>query len=216
MRNAKFSQELQIQVEKRSELFICAHNETLPVPTMSVGNEDPLPGGIPLRHSPTRTGRTELVDDDFLHTFTRFVHQKIVAVSIRHAKLAMTSMEKNKITGGCYCGEVRFSASPEVRVRTNCHCQNCRRAAGAQAVAWIIVKRSPFQFVKGTPRRYQTETGAWRTFCDRCGTSLTYETDKRPDEIDITTGSLDHPEDFPPTKDVYPEERLPWVDLIHH
>ena len=169
-----------------------------------------------MRHSPTPTGRTELVGDDFLHTFTRFVHQKIVAVSIRHAKLAMTSMEKNKITGGCYCGEVRFSASPEVRVRTNCHCQNCRRAAGAQAVAWIIVKRSQFQFVKGTPRRYQTETGAWRTFCDRCGTSLTYETDKRPDEIDITTGSLDHPEDFPPTKDVYPEERLPWVDLIHH
>jgi hypothetical protein len=168
------------------------------------------------RPNPAPSGLAEPVCDDFLHTFTRFAHQKIVAVSIGHAKLAVTSMEKNKITGGCYCGEVRFSASPEVRVRTNCHCQNCRRAAGAQAVAWIIVKRSQFQFVKGTPRRYQTETGAWRTFCDRCGTSLTYETDKRPDEIDITAGSLDHPEDFPPTKDVYPEERLPWVDLIHH
>jgi hypothetical protein len=133
-----------------------------------------------------------------------------------HAKLATNSMKKNRITGGCYCGEVRFSASPEVRVSANCHCANCRRAAGAQAVAWIIVKRSQFQFVKGTPRRYQTETGAWRTFCGSCGTSLTYETDNRPDEIDITTGSLDHPEDFPPTKDVYPEERLPWVNLIHH
>src|SRR5215469_13422395 len=81
-------------------------------------------------------------------------------------------MKKNKITGGCYCGEVRLSASPEVRVSTNCHCANCRRAAGAQAVAWIIVKRSQFHFVKGTPRRYQTETGAWRTFCGSCGTSL--------------------------------------------
>jgi len=125
-------------------------------------------------------------------------------------------MQKNKITGGCYCGEVRFSALPEVRVHANCHCGNCRRAAGAQAVAWITVKRSQFQFVKGTPRQYLTETGARRTFCGRCGTSLTYEHDKRPDEIDITTGSLDHPEDFPPTKDVYPEERLPWVNLIHH
>ena len=124
-------------------------------------------------------------------------------------------MEKDKITGGCYCGEVRFSAASDVRVVANCHCANCRRAAGAQAVAWIIVKRSQFQFVKGTPRRYQTDTGAWRTFCADCGTSLTYETDRRPDEIDITAGSLDHPEDFPPTKDVYPEERLPWVDLIH-
>src|SRR5205809_4493030 len=112
--------------------------------------------------------------------------------------LVVTNMERNKITGGCYCGEVRFSASPGVRVRTNCHFGNCRRAAGAQAVAWITVKRSDFQFVKGRPRRYQTETGAWRTFCDQCGTSLTYEHDKRPDEIDITTGSLDHPEDLPP------------------
>src|SRR5215813_5076869 len=148
------------------------------------------------------------------YTFTKSDRAKIIAAAICQA--CMTSMKENKITGGCYCGEVRFSASPEVRVSTNCHCANCRRAAGAQAVAWIIVKRSQFQFVKGTPRRYQTETGAWRTFCGSCGTSLTYETDKRPDEIDITTGSLDHPEDFPPTKDVYPEERLPWVNLIHH
>jgi hypothetical protein len=44
---------------------------------------------------------------------------------------------------------------------------------------------------------------------------LTYEHGKRADEIDITTGSLDRAEDFPPTKDVYPDERLPWVDLIH-
>ena len=124
-------------------------------------------------------------------------------------------MQKDEITGGCYCGEIRFSATPDVRVSANCHCANCRRAAGAQAVAWIVVKRAQFTFVKGKPHRYETETGAWRTFCDQCGTSLTYETDRRPDEIDITTGSLDHPEDFPPTKDVYPEERLPWVDLIH-
>jgi hypothetical protein len=124
-------------------------------------------------------------------------------------------MEKNKITGGCYCGEVRFSAAPEVRIVANCHCANCRRAAGAQAVAWIIAKRSQFQVVNGTPRRYQTDTGAGRTFCADCGTSLTYETDRRPDEIDITAGSLDHPEDFPPTKDVYSEERLSRVDFIH-
>jgi hypothetical protein len=94
-------------------------------------------------------------------------------------------MKKNKITGGCYCGEVRFSASSQVRIRANCHCQNCRRAAGAQAVAWIAVKRSQFQFVKGTPRRYQTETGAWRTFSGRCRTSLTYEHDKRPDKRSV-------------------------------
>ena len=98
--------------------------------------------------------------------------------------------------------------------QANCHCQNCRRAAGAQAVAWITVDRSNFRLEKGQPKKYRTETGAVRTFCDRCGTSLTYEIDKRPDEIDVTTGSLDDPEAFPPTRDVFPEEKLSWVPLL--
>lgn len=98
--------------------------------------------------------------------------------------------------------------------QANCHCANCRRAAGAQAVAWITVKLAGFTFEKGEPKRYRTETGAYRTFCDSCGTSLTYENDERPDEIDITTGSLDDPEHFPPSKDVFAEEKLSWVPLV--
>ena len=123
-------------------------------------------------------------------------------------------MTQTLITGGCYCGAVRFEATQAPIYQANCHCSNCRRAAGAQSVAWITVSRGCFQFTGGTPKRFRTDTGAWRTFCDVCGTSLTYERDTRPDEIDITTGSLDHPESFPPTKDVFAEERLSWVPLI--
>lgn len=118
------------------------------------------------------------------------------------------------ITGGCYCGKVGFKATSEPIYQANCHCQNCRRAAGAQAVAWITVKQSDFKWEKGEPKRYRTDTGADRTFCEFCGTSLTYERDTRPNEIDITTASLDHPEAFPPNRDVFPEEKLPWVPLI--
>ena len=119
-----------------------------------------------------------------------------------------------KVTGGCYCGAVRFQTDRAPLSATNCHCANCRRAVGAQAVAWITVNRSNFRYVKGTPKRYQTDTGAWRTFCDACGTSLTYEIGSRPDEIDITTGSLDEPEKFPPTKDFFSDEGLSWVPLV--
>ena len=117
------------------------------------------------------------------------------------------------ITGGCYCGAIRFRAEGEPMHLANCHCANCRRAVGAQAVAWITVASATFTFEKGTAKKYRTPTGAWRTFCDRCGTSLTYENDTRPNEIDITTGSLDRPENFPPNRDVFPEEKLSWVSL---
>ena len=43
---------------------------------------------------------------------------------------------------------------------------------------------------------------------------MTYEHADRPDEIDITTASLDHPERFAPTRDVFPEEKLSWVELV--
>jgi len=122
-------------------------------------------------------------------------------------------MKQRVITGGCYCGEIRFRLIAEPISRANCHCENCRRAIGAQAVAWITVNPSQFRYEKGSPNRYRTETGAWRTFCNYCGTSLTYEHSSRPDEVDITTASLDHPENFAPTKDVFADEKLSWVDL---
>jgi hypothetical protein len=123
-------------------------------------------------------------------------------------------MKDGPITGGCYCGQLRYKAAGGPISQANCHCANCRRAAGAQSVAWITVRGSDFEFEKGTPKRYRTDTNAWRTFCDICGTSLTYQSDSRPGQVDITVGSLDRPEDFPPTKDVFPEEKLPWVGLL--
>ena len=118
------------------------------------------------------------------------------------------------ITGGCYCGAIRFRVEEKPMHQANCHCANCRRAVGAQAVAWITVASSGFLWEQGTPQRYRTDTRAWRTFCGACGTSLSYENDSRPNEIDLTTGSLDRAEDFPPNRDVFPEEKLSWVNLV--
>ena len=122
--------------------------------------------------------------------------------------------DQEEIPGGCYCGKIRFRATGPILSQANCHCANCRRAAGAQAVAWITVKSSDFQFTKGQPKQYRTDTDAERTFCADCGTSLTYEHPRRPGEIDITTGSLDQPENFAPTRDVFADEKLSWVPLV--
>ena len=119
-------------------------------------------------------------------------------------------MNDVRIEGGCYCGDIRFLGSGAPTTQALCYCANCRRAAGAQSVAWITFAVGDFTFEKGEPARFRTETDAWRTFCPRCGTSLTYEADDRPDDIDVTTGSLDQPENFAPTRAVFAEERLPW------
>ena len=123
-------------------------------------------------------------------------------------------MDSSPIRGGCYCGEIRYNASRPIRCQTNCHCANCRKAVGAQSVAWVIVDRKNYVIEKGEPKRYRTDTGAWRSFCPTCGTSLTYESDQRASQVDLTAGSLDHPEAFPPESDTWAEERIDWVALV--
>lgn len=118
------------------------------------------------------------------------------------------------IEGGCYCGDVRFTADSDATHSTICHCDNCRKAAGAQSVAFVTVPAVTFHFTSGKPASFNTETKAIRTFCNRCGSSLTYVGHDRPQDVDIHTGCLDAPERFPASKDFYTEERLPWVPLI--
>jgi hypothetical protein len=120
-------------------------------------------------------------------------------------------MESIDIQGGCLCGTVRYRATQRPRISTVCHCVDCRRACGAQSVAWVTFPAASFSFAHGEPAGYRSSPPVVRTFCVRCGTPLTYRNDERPDEIDVTTATLDDPEAFPPTKQVFPEQKLSWA-----
>jgi hypothetical protein len=117
------------------------------------------------------------------------------------------------LEGGCLCGHVRYEAGGAPFHSTVCHCSMCRRAAGAPMVAWFTVPRAEFRLVLGAPARFASSDRATRTFCPRCGTPLTFEADEYPDEIDVTTASLDDPEAMPPRDHTHTETRLRWVRL---
>jgi hypothetical protein len=53
-----------------------------------------------------------------------------------------------------------------------------------------------------------------RSFCPDCGTPLTYHHLDLPDEIDVTTCSLDRPELVPPQDHTWTERQLPWVHTM--
>lgn len=112
-------------------------------------------------------------------------------------------------TGGCLCGAVRYRADGEPRHPTLCHCESCRRAAGAPAVAWLTFPSARFAFTNGEPQRFRSSPHVERSFCGRCGTPLTYVRDDHP-EVDVTTGSLDAPERAAPTDQTWVADRLPW------
>jgi hypothetical protein len=115
--------------------------------------------------------------------------------------------------GGCYCGRTRYEAAGTPFHETNCHCSICRRTTGAPFVAWFSVPRSHFRFVSGEPKRFNSTTKGARSFCPHCGTQLTFEHEDFPDEIDVTTCSLDNPEALPPRDHTWISSKLSWVKL---
>ncbi len=62
----------------------------------------------------------------------------------------------------------------------------------------------------GEPTRYRSWADVSRTFCDQCGTTLTYRHDGNPDFVDATAASLDDPDEFPPTHHVWMKDGISW------
>ena len=117
------------------------------------------------------------------------------------------------IEGGCLCRAVRYRVNGGPIVTSLCHCRSCRLAAGAPSVAWVIFRSSEFAFSAGQPTRFRSSPAVIRTFCGQCGTSLTYQRDTEPDTVDVTTASLDLPDDFAPTREIWVAHKLAWEQL---
>jgi hypothetical protein len=115
------------------------------------------------------------------------------------------------VTGGCLCGAVRYEAHGPGSPPALCHCESCRRAAGAPVVAWITWPAEAFACTEGQPSRHRSSAAVTRTFCGRCGTPLTYRDDRHPEWVDVTVCSLDEPGAYAPTDHVWTEDRLGWM-----
>ena len=124
------------------------------------------------------------------------------------------------VTGGCFCGSVRYRIEDAAPKATICHCEGCRKASGAPVVAWITVRADALRLVQGELRtvrggKVEHEScdgfGGTRSFCGQCGSQITFAGDGHADYIDITTGTLDDPNRFPPTEDSFAERKLVWI-----
>jgi hypothetical protein len=113
--------------------------------------------------------------------------------------------------GGCFCGAIRYRVGGKPTNSMVCHCQTCRRVAAAPVVAWVTFPIAQFQLLRGEPSEFHSTPPVRRTYCGACGTPLTYEQSDSPDSVDITTCSLDDPDQFPPTHHSWLSHDLRWL-----
>lgn len=113
------------------------------------------------------------------------------------------------IEGGCLCSGVRYRVTGPMMVGTLCHCRSCRRACGAPSMAWACFAPGDVEFIAGEPAVYASSPGVERTFCRQCGTPLTYRR-AGGRTMDVATATLDDPDAFAPTKEIWTEHKLSW------
>jgi len=115
------------------------------------------------------------------------------------------------IEGGCFCKRIRYAIDDGVYLSANCHCTMCRRVHAAPYVTWLVVPVDRFRYTGELPATLASSADGTRYFCRACGTHLACVNASHPEIVDVTVGSLDAPEAFVPTLEVFADTRLPGV-----
>jgi len=118
-----------------------------------------------------------------------------------------------KRTGGCLCGKVRFETEGDPKWIVYCHCQSCRRHTASPVAAFAGFRREQVTFATPDRSIYASSPGVWRGFCARCGTPLSYESERSAGELHLYVGTFDEPGALMPQSHVFFAEHLPWVEL---
>jgi hypothetical protein len=126
----------------------------------------------------------------------------------------MTSIKKSN--GGCYCKAVRYEVQGDPAISMICHCESCRRIAGAPVVAWLTFRHDCYRIVSGDIKEFESSPGVVRAFCASCSTPISYRSQKTANEIDIATCTLDDPNAYPPTHHAWLSDDLQWVQFGDH
>jgi hypothetical protein len=78
---------------------------------------------------------------------------------------------------------------------------------------YIGVLDTQWRWIGKVPKLYKSSPGVERTFCENCGSPLSFRSEKMSGMMHLYVAALEEPEKFEPTLHVAFEEKLPWLKL---
>ncbi len=119
-----------------------------------------------------------------------------------------------EITGGCYCGALRYEAKGDALARGMCFCRECRHISGGGPSVILGMPEAGFTYTEGQPSAYTRpdfEGAVTREFCGACGTHTVTRAPRMAGAVLIKAGSMDDQDAFGmPAIAVYCSEKLPY------
>lgn len=103
------------------------------------------------------------------------------------------------LTGGCYCGAVRYEAQGPAMMRGQCLCRECQYISGGGPNLFMVLGADGFKYVKGEPARFtrtDLDQPVTREFCGTCGTPITSRVPRNPAMVILKIGTLDDQSQF--------------------
>jgi len=119
-----------------------------------------------------------------------------------------------EMTGGCLCGQVRYSANADPAFVGVCHCKHCQKQTGT-AFSVLVGIPKPALSVQGRLKTFH-DTGdsgqpVHRNFCPDCGSPIFSDVTVMPGVAFIKAGTLDDTTWLDPKIHVYCDSKEQWT-----
>ncbi|WP_206079485.1 GFA family protein [Polyangium spumosum] len=114
------------------------------------------------------------------------------------------------ITGGCFCGKVRYQIEAPLGPGRCCHCSRCRKAFSGAGSAYAEVVPGSFSWLSGEENLtfHETTPGWGLCFCRTCGSTLCGTAGEKVHGV--TLGSVDGDPGVQIEMHIFVDSRAPW------
>lgn len=131
---------------------------------------------------------------------------------LRYAR-AMPSLPQ---TGGCLCGDVRYSLREDPVTVYACHCTDCQTETGSAVYLAVVVPAAALAYTRGKPVPWQVALADGRSkgsdHCERCKTKIGAAS-KVTGLASIDGGTFDDTSWIDPVAHIWTRSAQPWIRL---
>ncbi|MCV0424818.1 MAG: GFA family protein [Roseibium sp.] len=110
-----------------------------------------------------------------------------------------------RLTGGCLCGSVKFTAVPTNDEMGVCHCEMCRRWTGGTYMA-VSCGDSVAYEDEGALGVYKSSDYGERVFCKTCGSTIAWRL-RDGSHTSLSAQAFDDPSIFKFTTEIFVDEQ---------
>lgn len=124
-------------------------------------------------------------------------------------------------SGGCLCGEVRFTTTGRPLQVLVCHCTMCQRATGSAFSIEPVFLKERVELQGDSLAIYHHRSAEHGrlfhfSFCRTCGNRIGLTLERFPSVQVLYCGTFDDPSWLVPSAHIFTERALPWSVLPSH